>query len=220
MTFHNSVKKAQHHLLAEIKTGKPIAPIDAESTLAEIWKEHGPPPAHWYEPFFAQVAREALDSFTKRITDNNNDNRLIIGESVIVTLPTTDSHAQPRQIRVTIDEHETRTETDGTKRIVMRRSSFGKPKEKPDTENKEVLYALYGEQTVGASVTLTRTYPRYRQELPILVTATVRKNRITKLHEQMVQIEQGQFSSRPDDQQCPSCPYVLICPGTSKENSL
>jgi DNA helicase-2/ATP-dependent DNA helicase PcrA len=217
LAFRDSLKRAQRQVLARSQSGGGIDSGDAEFALAEIWKKHGPSPEHWYEPFFARVAREALVSFALRVA-GGTETRLAVGESVTLSLPATDAYPSLRQVRVTIDECETRTGPGGVRKTFLRRNSFGKPKDKPDTENKDVLYALHGEAISDGDVTLHRSYPRYRQELPIPVTATVRKNRVGKLHEQLEMMEQGRFPSRPNDQQCPTCPYALICPGTTEEN--
>jgi DNA helicase II / ATP-dependent DNA helicase PcrA len=115
-------------------------------------------------------------------------------------------------VDVTIDRVETAHQANTSARFVHTR--FGKSKEKPTAETRELLYVLaYRQQHPGQSVELHSHNVSTNERTPIKLTQKKEQSLYEHAEQAIKGLQQHEYPAQPSQPlRCPSCPFFWICP--------
>jgi superfamily I DNA/RNA helicase len=115
-------------------------------------------------------------------------------------------------VRVTIDRVETTNQASTPVRFV--RTRFGKSKEKPTADTRELLYILaYRQDHPGQSVELHSHNMSTDEVMPIKLTQKKEQSLYESVEQAIKGLQQNHYPAQPAQPlRCPSCPFFWICP--------
>ncbi len=115
-------------------------------------------------------------------------------------------------VRVTIDRVETANQTGTPVRFV--RTRFGKSKEKPTAETRELLYLLaYRQRHPGQSVELHSHNMSTGEVTSMKLTEKKEQSLYESVEQAIKGLQQNHYPAQPSQPlRCPSCPFFWICP--------
>ncbi len=180
---------------------------EARDLYTRHWQELG---GHLtpFASFYEQHGREVVDVLLQKLASGKHESW---GERQSYTVD-----IDGRSILVPVDRVEAAREQgqgEETKPVRFVRTGFGKRKEKPSAETREMLYAK----------ALRQHHPNQQLELhfhnlstgetvPIALTEKKEQKLYQELVELILGMERHEYPINPDPFRCPSCPYFLICP--------
>lgn len=199
--FHRCVYKVLYWLEGELTKGHPVDEATAQARLATIWQEQGPLD-HPYEVVYRYQAEEmitrAIDHFT-----------LHQGQ---LLQPKWQIRLKPGLVQFQPDRVELSSES-SPPILLVQRFRTGRPSE---SELEKDIYALYQKAAEQA-------YPDAERQIQVLYLSTNEIQDVS-LSSRTITTRLGHyetaitgilccdFPARPDDRQCPRCPYYFICP--------
>ncbi|EFH87219.1 UvrD-helicase domain-containing protein [Ktedonobacter racemifer] len=119
-----------------------------------------------------------------------------------------------RSVRVTVDriESSSQPQEEGPLRFV--RTRYGKSKEKPKADTRELFYTLASRQHhPGRSVELHSHNMSTGETIPMKLTEKKEQSLYGELEQCIEGIERDEYPARPaEPSRCPTCPFFFICP--------
>jgi superfamily I DNA/RNA helicase/Zn-dependent peptidase ImmA (M78 family) len=115
-------------------------------------------------------------------------------------------------VQVTVDRVEASSQTGQPIKFV--RTRFGKTRDKPTAETRELLYALASrQQHPGQNVELHSHNLSTGETTPITMTAKKEQSLFDGVEQAIKGLESDAYPARPAEPfRCPTCPFFLICP--------
>ncbi|TMC17010.1 MAG: PD-(D/E)XK nuclease family protein [Chloroflexi bacterium] len=115
-----------------------------------------------------------------------------------------------QQIHVTVD----RTETSTQAPVKFVRTRFGRRKDKPPAETRELLYKLaYQQQHPGQEVELHSHNMSTGEVVPIKMTAKKEQSLYDAVEQSLAGLARDEYPATPAEPlRCPACPFFWICP--------
>lgn len=115
-------------------------------------------------------------------------------------------------VQVTVDRVEASPQAGQPIKFV--RTRFGKTREKPTAETRELLYALASRQQLpGQNVELHSHNMSTGETTPITMTTKKEQSLYTGVEQAIKGLESDAYPARPAEPfRCPTCPFFLICP--------
>ena len=97
---------------------------------------------------------------------------------------------------------------------IFKRTSFGKQKEKPTIDTRELFYTLaYRQHFPDQAPKLYSHNMSTGEAMPIKLLAKKEQNLYEKVEQALQGMERNEFPAHPDEQaRCSTCPFFLICP--------
>ncbi|MDQ2713961.1 MAG: UvrD-helicase domain-containing protein [Chloroflexota bacterium] len=117
-----------------------------------------------------------------------------------------------RVIRVEVDRVDGAAQASQPVKFV--RTRFGKRKQEPDPDTRELLYArVYRQQHPGPAIELHYDNLTTGEMTPIKLTEKREQSLYDKLEQSLGNLGRHEYPAAPSDPgRCPSCPFFLICP--------
>jgi CRISPR/Cas system-associated exonuclease Cas4 (RecB family) len=116
-------------------------------------------------------------------------------------------------VHVTIDRVEASMHTTGAP-VKFVRTRFGKRKDKPSAETRELLYArAYRQLHPGQPVELHSHNLSTGEIVPIPLTPKKEQSLYEEVEQSILGLERNEYPAAPTEPfRCPSCPFFWICP--------
>lgn len=168
---------------------------------------------HWHEldghtnPFatlYEQHGHEVVEALRRKVTTQQEVNWKLFLPLDVELADTT--------VRVTIDRIETTQQASTPVRFV--RTRFGKSKEKPTADIRELLYILaYRQHYPGQKVEL-HSHNMSTDEIPVMKITQKKEQSLYETIEQAIKgLQQNYYPAQPSQpSRCPNCPFFWICP--------
>ncbi len=117
-----------------------------------------------------------------------------------------------RTVHVTVDRVEASNQTGTPARFV--RTRFGKRKDKPVAEMRELFYVLASRQLhPGQSIELHSHNMSTGEMVPVKMTARKEQSLYEDVERSIQGLESNAYPAQPAEPfRCPGCPFFLICP--------
>ncbi len=136
-------------------------------------------------------------------------------EAVTISLPVQSAKSHAAPLSVTTSTEKTRvvplaSPTPPT----FKRASFGKQKEKPTTDTRELFYLLaYRQHFPDQTPELYSHNMNTGKALPIAMTGKKEQSLLEEAKQAIQGMERNEFPAHPAEPfRCPTCPFFLICP--------
>ncbi len=121
-----------------------------------------------------------------------------------------------KTVQVTVDrlESEDAMTSQESRPIRLVRTRFGKRKEKPPAEMRDLFYLLASRQLhPGQNIELHNHNLSTDEATPITMTAKKEQSLYDEAARSLEGLERNEFPARPvEPYRCPTCPFFLICP--------
>lgn len=198
--FHRCVYKVLRWLQEALQQNRHIDAPTAQVYLADVWQAQGP-----LDHPYQQIYWNSAEGMVVRAVDRMNATRgKVLQLEWEVALDQGHVQFQPDHVELV---------TEGLQSsLCVQRFRTGRPSK---SELQKDIYALY-------QVAVQQSYPGIdsRVEIVYLTTDDVQKvslssgpinTRLNHYNEAMTGIQRREFPARPDERQCPRCPYFFIC---------
>lgn len=191
------VKNGDHHTLH--------APSRQE--IQELYTQHWQTLGGHTSPFAAlyeQHGHEIVESIRRTLVTQQ--------EVAWKTRPAYDVEIAGRKVNVTIDRVEASQQAGEPVKFV--RARYGKRKEKPSAETRELLYTMaYRKQHPGQNVELHSHNMSTGEIVPITMTPKKEQSLYDEIERSIQAMERNEFPAQPAEPfRCPTCPFFIICP--------
>lgn len=226
--FHRATQQAIGELKRQHQ-GTASEEVDVQELYAQHWQKvggDGLPFAALYEQHGQQVlavAQRALQTKTHEETWHTQYDVEIAGHNVQVTVDRVE--AQSSQI---IEGSESGAEQQSAQTIggmpikhpapstsvTFKRTRFGKRKEKPEPEMRDLFYTLaYRKQYPGETVNLQHHNLSTGEATPLSMTPKKEQRLQTEVEQAIRGMEQHEYPAKPKEaSECLACPFSFICP--------
>lgn len=195
--FHDTVYATMAWIAEQVASGsRPLAEA-VSGEFAARWEERGPK-EHPYAAAYQRRGEQIAQEFARRLQPGT---KVRLREEVRLG-------DGPRGVTVKIDEIE-----EGATPI-FRRHYFGPPaKRHAKDEHLPFLFAAaHFQQNGQAPCEVRNYYPLHDRDDVVPINPSVITRRKKKMEDLAAGIEAGQFSPKPEEMRCASCPYYFICP--------
>ncbi|MBS1796677.1 MAG: UvrD-helicase domain-containing protein [Acidobacteria bacterium] len=202
LKFHSCVYETIHALQSarQLENKAPTVE-DALGKLDEFWQA-AEIDAHPYAPLYRRRAEEMIGRICARLA---GENRAALRPTFELKLAGGAIHVKPDAVE--------EFETDGEKRVVVRRFRTGKSPKKAATDDVDALLVEAAKQHfAGAPAVLQKIFLSDDTAQDVPVTEKVVKNRLAKYEQAIDGINRQRFPAAPSDNNCPHCPHYFICP--------
>ncbi len=205
-TLRNQIQGTQEHA---------PSPEEIRTIYTQHWQElEGPktPFATFYERHGHEVV-ETTQSDLERHSDVTWELRPhypveVDGKTVQVTVDRVEmeQHIAP--------QHKQQAPISSTEGPAFKRTRFGKQKDKPTAEARELFYTLaYRQHFPGQTPKLYSHNMSTGEAVPITMTAKKEQSLYDEVVQAVQAMERNEFPARPaEPSRCPTCPFFLICP--------
>jgi DNA helicase-2/ATP-dependent DNA helicase PcrA len=196
-----------HERLRAAATAEPSAWPSREE-VHELYRRH------WQElgghdtpfgPLYEQHGHEVVDQIHSRLQERDSARSWQPGQSFSVSVAGT-------EIRVEVDRVETPEQPGQPARFI--RTRFGRRKQEPEPDTRELLYAqAYRAAYPGSEVELHHDNLSTGEIKPVRLGRRREQTLYTKLVESVQGLQRHDYPAAPaDPARCPTCPFFLICP--------
>ncbi len=167
------------------------------------WQALGGPEAP-FAPLYEEHGHEVIEALRRKISTQDEvawDVRSAFNVEVA-----------GKTVHVTVDRVEGVTQIARPTRFI--RTRFGKRKEKPAAETRELFYTLaYRQQHPGQPVELHSHNMSTGEVMPITMTARKEQSLYEGVEQAIKGLESNAYPAQPAEPfRCPNCPFFLICP--------
>ena len=241
--FHRATQRAieELHRQSIVTTDEKV---DVQELYTRHWQESGGdtlPFASLYEQHAQHVlttAQRALQSKTHEATWHPQYSVELAGHTVQVTIDRVETPEQQGSSGVSrvsgvsgLQESQNNqvaqaSDTGKTKRpksqkeqpsptsTAFKRTRFGKGKDKPEAEMRDLFYALaYRKQYPGESVNLQHHNLSTGEAMPLSMTPKKEQRLQAEAEQAIYGLEQHEYPAKPaESSQCLTCPFSFICP--------
>jgi len=230
--FHRATQRAIEELHRQHLTPNDEG-VDVQTLYTQHWHESGGdslPFASLYEQhgqYVLSTAQRALQTKTQQETWHSQYDVEIAGHTVQVTVDRVETpEAQASSVVQAVQLPSQMLDTAQAKQpkrqkqqasptsTAFTRTRFGKRKEKPEAEMRDLFYTLaYRKQYPGESVNLQHHNLSTGEAIPLSMTPK-KEQRLQEEAEQAIRgIEQHEYPAKPaESSQCLTCPFSFICP--------
>ncbi len=177
--------------------------LEIQELYSQHWQALGGPDAP-FAPMYEEHGHEVVESVRRRLHGTEEiDWQLRSGYDVDIAGQT---------VRVTIDRVEDGGGTSKPVRFV--RTRFGKRKEKPPADLRELFYTLaYRQLHPGQNVELHSHNLSTGETFPITMTSKKEQSLYEGAEQALKGLEANFYPAQPAEPfRCPTCPFFLICP--------
>ncbi len=186
----------------ENREARLLTEMEARALYTHYWQElggHTSPFASFYE----QHGHEIIESVRSKLAESKAVTWELHPNFVV--------EVAGKTIHVPVDRVEAAAEAGKPVKFV--RTHFGKRKEKPTAEARELLYArAYRQQHPGQNVELHYHNLSTDETLPITLTEKREQSLHDEVEQAILGLERNEYPAKPDPFHCPTCPFFLICP--------
>ncbi len=165
-----------------------------------------------FAPLYEQHGHEIIESVCRDLMTQN--------DATWEMRPHYNVDIAGKTVRVTVDRVETghvnasNTLGKSATSPVFKRTRFGKRKEKPTAETRELLYALaYRQHYPGQQLNLHSHNMSTGETTPITMTPKKEQSLYNDAEQTIQAMERNEYPAQPAEPfRCPTCPFFLICP--------
>ncbi|MDQ2906968.1 MAG: UvrD-helicase domain-containing protein [Chloroflexota bacterium] len=186
----------------------PAARLPSKSEVRDLYTQH------WqalgghetpFAPLYEQHGHEVVEMVRSKLVAGGQELTWDLRPSFTIEVA-------GRVIRVEVDRVEGTMQASQPVKFV--RTRFGKRKQEPEPDTRELLYArLYRQQHPGQSIELHYDNLTTGEMTPIKLTEKREQSLYDKLEQSLTNLERHEYPATPSDPgRCPSCPFFLICP--------
>ena len=199
--------EALHKQLANIAENPGALPTlgEMEELYKRYWRELGGEDMP-FAPMYEAHGIEVVEGMRQKLV-TQSETQWSMRESLHVDLA-------GRTVRVTVDriESSSQPQEEGPLRFV--RTRYGKSKEKPKADTRELFYTLASRQHhPGRPVEIHSHNLSTGETLPMKLTEKKEQNLYSELEQCIEGIERDEYPARPaEPSRCPTCPFFFICP--------
>lgn len=197
LAFHATVDAVLIWMAGEGARGRPPTVPEAVARLSQEWDAAGLAD-HWFGSVYRRRADEIIAALAGRLTPG----------ACIEVRQRAFLEIDGYRVEVMVDEHELRNELH-----IYRRYHYGQPATSHKEDHRLALYAALHQQEEGdeAPYELRLHYPLLGIDETVQPSATVIRNRRTKMEKLARAIEAGVFEPKPNTRRWPVCPFNCIC---------
>ena len=204
---HKTVETLQRQIDEKKEGEKQEASIPTQPEVQELYSQHwqalGGPDAP-FAPMYEEHGHEVVEAVRRRLHGKEEiDWQLRSNYDVDIA---------GQVVRVTVDRVEDGEQSGKPTRFV--RTRFGRRKEKPAAELRELFYTLaYRQQHPGQNVELHSYNMSTGESFPITITSKKEQSLYEGVEQALKGLEANFYPAQPAEPfRCPTCPFFLICP--------
>ena len=203
----NTVEELQKHMQTSTTTNRTrgLTPEEASALYTQHWQALGGPDAP-FAGMYERHGREVVESIRHELASKQEqDWHMRPGYTVSVAGKT---------VRVNVDRVESSMQAATPTPVRFVRTRFGKRKEKPSAEMRDMLYMLaYRQMHPGQKVELHSHNMSTGEIVPITITAKKEESLYKEAEQSVLGMERDEYPATPADAtRCPNCPFFFICP--------
>jgi superfamily I DNA/RNA helicase len=186
---------------------QPIESVPTQQEIQELysqrWQALGGPDEP-FAPMYEEHGHEIVEGMRRKLHGQEEVNWQL--------RPGYDVDIAGKTVRVTVDRVESSGEADKPARFV--RTRFGRRKDKPTADMRELFYTLaYRQLHPGQPVELRSHNMSTGETLPITMTSKKEQSLYENVEEALKGLEANLYPAQPAEPfRCPTCPFFLICP--------
>ncbi|HEU5227550.1 MAG TPA: PD-(D/E)XK nuclease family protein, partial [Ktedonobacteraceae bacterium] len=203
---HKAVEELHKRAQQEVTdTGQKRVP--AEEEARELYTQHWQALGGHLAPF-AEMYEEHGHSIIEAVRRNLTTQEHVTWE----TRSRYDVEIAGKTVHVTVDRIEASNQASEPVKFV--RTRFGRRKDKPTAEMRELFYLLASrQQHPGQSVELHSHNMSTGEIVPLKMTARKEQSLFEDVEQSIQGLEDNQYPAKPQEPfRCPGCPFFFICP--------
>ncbi len=176
---------------------------ETQKLYSQSWQDLGGPDEP-FAPMYEEHGHEIVEEVRRTLHGQEKVNWQL--------RPGYDIDIAGQTVRVTVDRVEDAGETNKPARFV--RTRFGRRKEKPTADTRELFYTLaYRQLHPGQQVELHSHNMSTGETLPITMTSKKEQSLYENAEQALKGLEANLYPAQPAEPfRCPTCPFFLICP--------
>ncbi len=175
---------------------------EIQALYTQHWQELG---GHTFPfgPMYEEHGHEIVEAVRKRLA--------IQDEITWNVRPNYKVDIAGQTVHVTVDRVEISNQTGKPMKFV--RTRFGRRKDKPSAETRELFYMLASRQFhPGQNVELHSHNMSTDETIPITMTAKKEQSLYEEVEQSIQRLERNEYPAQPvEPYRCPTCPFFLIC---------
>jgi ATP-dependent DNA helicase UvrD/PcrA len=180
---------------------------EIQKLYTQHWQALGGHMVH-FSVVYEEHGQEIVESLRRRLSTNN--------KLAWEVRPAFNVNVAGKTVKVTVDrlESEDAMTSQESRPIRLVRTRFGRRKEKPPVEMRDLFYLLASRQLhPGQSIELHSHNVSTDEAAPITMTAKKELSLYDEAARSLEGLERNEFPARPiEPYRCPTCPFFLICP--------
>jgi DNA helicase-2/ATP-dependent DNA helicase PcrA len=198
--FHVAVRRTVNWICSERAEGRAVSLTRANEYFVPVWDEVGPA-GHAHELVYLRHARAMIRTAVAR-TPVSGDGR--IDRSFEFQLTNGRVSFTPDFIEV-VDER-------GDSRTILRRFHLARWRPNDQDDPVYALYARAAKEISPGAAAVAIHYLSTDEQQPVDLSAREVTTRLKAYDRAIAGISGAEFDARPNDRECPRCPYYFICP--------
>jgi DNA helicase-2/ATP-dependent DNA helicase PcrA len=207
----NTFATLRERLQAPCAPDTPQIPLPTQEEIQQLYTQHwqdlGGHMSH-FAVLYEEHGHEIVESLRRRLSTRN--------EIAWQVRPAFNVDVAGKTVQVTVDrlESEAASTSQQSRPTRLVRTRFGKRKEKPPAEMRDLFYLLASRQLhPGQSIELHSHNLSTDEAAPITMTARKEQSLYDEAARSIEGLERNEFPARPAEPfRCPTCPFFLICP--------
>ncbi len=206
--FWQATQKTVEALRAKMQESKQAGALPTQREVQELytqlWQELGGRDAP-FGPMYEEHGHEIIEAVRRKLSTQE--------DVTWDTRPQFNVDVAGKTVHVTVDRVEASAQQEG-KPARFVRTRFGKRKDKPTADTRELFYALaYRQFHLGQSIELHSHNMSTGEVVPITLSAKKEQSLRDEVEKSIRGLEQHAYPARPVEPfRCPTCPFFLICP--------
>ena len=174
----------------------------AQALYSQHWEAVGGPAAY-FASMYEEHGQKVIETLRRKLSTQRE-----IRWEVHASLPV---EIAGKTVHVSVDRIEASEQTDVAVKFV--RTRFGKQKEKPVAEARDLFYTLAYRQNHPQHKVEVHNHNMSTDEVtPISISTRKEQGLYNEIEQAIKGLEQQKYPTRPDPFRCPNCAYFLICP--------
>ncbi len=205
--FWHATQKTVEALRAKMQGNKQTGTLPTQQEVQELYTQH------WQElggsdapfgPMYEEHGHEIVETVRRTLSTQE--------DVTWDTRPQFNVDVAGKTVHVTVDRVEATQSKEKPTRFV--RTRFGKRKDKPTADTRELFYTLaYRQLHPGQKVELHSHNMSTNEVAPIPLSAKKEQSLRDDVEQSILGLEEHAYPARPAEPfRCPGCPFFLICP--------